>query len=184
MKGFPGFSLRSIAAAAVLTVALPQSAPAAGRMAEPQTQTQSQTQTQTPPPPPPAPANLAKIRDAVNRPPTLKIEEGQLRIYVEVIAKWPSFAEMVKGVDLMNGPTNGGNPMTHKEFLNMVTPKEMYSSVGIRPGEVLTMALVNYFGQKAIKKGLEEIRQARDAKEIAEIRARIDRELAALRGGR
>jgi hypothetical protein len=84
----------------------------------------------------------------------------------------------------MNGPTGkGGNPMSHAEFLGLVTPRNMYGSGGIQAGEVLTMALVNYFGQKIIKKGLEEMREARDAREIAEIRARIDRELAALRGG-
>ena len=65
----------------------------------------------------------------------------------------------------------------------MVTPKEMYGSGGISAPEVLTMALVNYFGKKAIEKGLKEIGQTRDQKKIAEIRARIDAELAALRGG-
>jgi hypothetical protein len=101
-----------------------------------------------------------------------------MMIYVEVIAKWPTFAEITKNYDLLNGPTGGGNPMSHQEFLNMVTPKEMYGSGGISAPEVLTMALVNYFGKKAITKGLKEIGETRDQKKIAEIRARIDAELA------
>ena len=104
-------------------------------------------------------------------------------IYVEVIGKWPTFAEIAKGYDLMNGPTGGGNPMSHQEYLNMVTPKELYGSGGISAPEVLTMALVNYFGQKYISKGLKEISQTRDQKKIEEIRTRIDAELAALRKG-
>ena len=138
-----------------------------------------QTSTETPP----LPQNIDKIRNAVNRPPKLVVDDGQLRIYVEVIAKWPRFDEKTKGYDFINGATPGGNPMSHKEFLNMVTPKEMYGSGGIRPTEMLQFALVNWLGQAIIKKGLEEIRKARNEREIAEIRARIDRELAALKGG-
>ena len=129
-------------------------------------------------------ANLDRIRAAVTRPPALIIDDGRLKIYVEVIANWPNFAEMVKGYDLMNGPTKRGGPMSHQEFLNMVTPKEMYSSVGIRPTEILQSAIVGALGQAIIKRGLEAIRNARDEREIQEIRGQIDRELAALRGGR
>jgi hypothetical protein len=81
----------------------------------------------------------------------------------------------------MNGPTPRGNPMTHAEFLNMVTPREMYSSAGIKPTEILQMALVNWVGKALISKGLAEIANAKSQREIEEIRARIDRELAALR---
>jgi hypothetical protein len=131
---------------------------------------------------PERPPNLERIREAVNKPPEIKIDNGQLRIYVEVIAKWPRFDELVKGYDLMNGPTPRGNPMSHAEFLNMVTPREMHSSGGIKPTEILTMALVNWAGKAVISKGLEAISNARSQREIDEIRARIDRELAALRG--
>ena len=155
----------------------------------------AQAAEQSAPPPPPAqqgppPANpitsaaIDRIQTAVNNPSRLVIDEGKLRIYVEIVAKWPTFAEMAKGYDLKNGPTPRGNPMTHAEFLSMVTPREMYSSAGIRPTEVLQMAVVNWLGQAIIKRGLEAIRNARSDREIAEIRARIDRELAALKGGR
>ena len=149
-------------------------------------------QTTDPPPPPTAPViqaperppNLERIREAVSKPPEIRITDGQLRIYVEVIAKWPRFDQLVKGYDLMNGPVARGNPMTHAEFLNMVTPKELHSSGGIKPTEILTMALVNWAGKAVISKGLEAISNAKSQREIDEIRARIDRELAALRGGR
>ena len=131
---------------------------------------------------PERPPNLDRIREAVNRPPEIKIDNGQLRIYVEVIAKWPRFDDLVKGYDLMNGPVARGNPMSHAEFLNMVTPRELHSSGGIKPTEILTMALVNWAGKAVITKGLEAIANAKSQREIDEIRARIDRELAALRG--
>lgn len=143
-------------------------------------------QAQDPPPTtasqaPQVPANLDRIREAVKRPPALQIDDGQLKIYVEVIAKWPRFDEHVKGYDLMNGPTRGGAAMTHSEFLRMVTPKEMYGSGGIGAPEMLQFALVNWLGKAIIQKGLEAIRNARSDREIQEIRERIDRELAALK---
>ncbi len=145
---------------------------------------QQAQQTQPPPQNPISAASIERIQEAVNKPSRLVIDQGKLRIYVEVIAKWPSFAEMAKGYDLKNGPVPRGNPMTHSEFLAMVTPREMYSSAGIRPTEVLQMSIVNWLGQAIIKRGLEAIRNARSEQEIADIRARIDRELAALKGGR
>src|SRR6186713_1158930 len=41
-----------------------------------------------------SPEALARIREAVSHPPALKVENGQLKIYVEVIAYWPTFAEV------------------------------------------------------------------------------------------
>jgi len=145
---------------------------------------------QDPPPPvitgasqaPSQPPNVDKIREAVNRPPQLIIDNGRLKIYVEVIGKWPTFSELVKGYDLRNGPTKRGAVMTHAEFLSMVTPKEMYSSAGIGPMEMLQAAIVNWAGKALVMKGLEAIKNARSQHEIDQIRAQIDRELAALRG--
>ena len=128
--------------------------------------------------------DLTRIREAVSRPPAIVIDNGRLKIYMEVIAKWPSFKELVKGEDMVHGPTKRGNPMTHAEFLAMVTPEEMVSTAGIQPTEMLQFAIVNWLGQAVIKKGLEEISRAKSEREIAEIRARIERELAALRGGK
>jgi len=160
-------------------------------------QARAQTPPQAPPSAPPAAAqppdqapstalsadHLERIRQGLTRESTIKLENGQMMIYVEVIAKWPTFAEIAKGYDLKNGPTGYGNPMSHQDFLNMVTPREMYGSGGISAPEMLVMALENYFGQKYISKGLKEISETRDQKKIEQIRARIDAELAALKGG-
>jgi len=128
--------------------------------------------------------NLDRIRELASRPSTLRIDDGQLRIYVEVIASWPRFDEMVKGYDLVNGPTRRGNPMTHQEFLNMVTPKELYSTAGIMPLDMLQFALTNWLIKAVIEKGVEDMKNAKTKAEVDEIRARIDRELAAIKGGK
>jgi hypothetical protein len=74
--------------------------------------------------------------------------------------------------------------MRHAEYLNMVTPQELYGSGGIRAYELLQGAIVNWLGKALIRKAIDELRDARTEREVQEIRARIERELAALRGGR
>jgi hypothetical protein len=150
---------------------------------------QSSTGSSTKPPQTPAqapsvPPNVDRIREAVNTPPTLIITDGQLRIYVEVIGNWPTFFEYTKGTDFLKGPAGGRGAITHNELLGSLTPKELYGSGGISAGELLQGAVVNWLGQLVIKKGLKEISEARSSDEIARIRARIDRELEALKGGR
>jgi hypothetical protein len=136
-------------------------------------------------PPAQTPQQLERIKAALARPNTLILTDSQVRFYVEVVEKWPSVEEMFRGVDLINGPTKRGAPMTHNEYLRMVTPREMVSTAGIKPGEMLQFAVTNWIGQMLVRKALEEIKNARDANEIQKIRDRIDRELAALigRGG-
>ena len=133
---------------------------------------------------PDVPQNVDRIRDRVNTPPTLIITDGQLRIYVEVIAKWPTFYEYTKGTDFLKGPAGGRGAITHNEMMGSLTPKELYGSGGISAGELLQGAVVNWLGQLVIKKGLKEISEARSSDEIAKIRARIDRELEALKSGK
>jgi hypothetical protein len=126
-------------------------------------------------------SDLNRIRQALDGSPAFKIDDSQLRYYVEILAKQRTFAEYVKGYDLKNGPTKGGNPMTHQEFLNLVTPREFYSSGGITAMETLQFALTNWLGQTLVKKAIEDLQNAKTEREVDDIRARINRELEALR---
>jgi hypothetical protein len=126
--------------------------------------------------------NLDQIKKALGREPVVDLDEDRLRFYASVIAKAPmTFAEYAKGYDLWNGPTKGGNPMTHQEFINMVTPKELYGSGGITASELLQFSITSWLAQTLLRRGLEELKEARTEKEAREIRERIDRELRALR---
>jgi hypothetical protein len=128
---------------------------------------------------------LEQIRRALGQPSALRLDDRQLRFYLEVVGRQPhkfSSAEFFKGYDLINGATARGNPMSHKEFLDMVNPKELHSTAGITPAEMLQFALTNWLGQSLLKKALDDVRNAKTEKEVQEIRERIDRELAALRG--
>ena len=130
--------------------------------------------------PPITDSDFARIRRAVSAAPAVNLDERQIAFYVEILAKQPRFADFAKGYDFMNGPTKRGNPMTHQEFVDMVTPKIMNSSAGITALDTLQFAFTNWLGQALIKKALDDVRQAKTEAELQTIRERINRELEAI----
>ena len=139
---------------------------------------------QQPQPPPPASSeSLDRIRDALQRPSLLKLENGRPRIYVEISDYWPSFAELSKGYDLRNGPAPAGdNAMSHQEFLSMMRPQELGQPLITTGGGGGKKNLG--LGEEAVAEGLKRIFQGKNGKETRKINDQIDRELLALRGGK
>lgn len=128
-------------------------------------------------------SQLDQIKAAVLKETNLQLRGDPLTFRMTIEAKIPSVAEMLGNYDLKFGPVANA-PMRHSEYLNMVTPQELYGSAGIRAYELLQGAIVNWLGKALINKAIAELREARTEREVQEIRARIERELAALRGGR
>lgn len=159
--------------------------PAPSSAAAPSGPAQSSAQSGPPPdakiPLPQTAADLDRIREAVGREPSFKFDDSQVRFYLQILAPKPNFSDYVKDADLLHGPVAGAQ-MTHREFLDMVTPKELYSSAGIRPNEALQMAITGLVGQMLVRKAFESVTDAWRARQIKEINERIDLELAALRG--
>lgn len=132
------------------------------------------------------PVDIERVKERAEQLPAVKLDDHQLRFYVLVVAKEPNFVErFAKDYDFRNGPTRRGAAMTHQEFLNMVTPRELNELFGATSSSSFAMfqaAITNAAGQALIKKALQEIHDARNEREIQAIRERIDRELAALLG--
>lgn len=147
-------------------------------------------QQQTPPPAaaPPAqqlPVDLAKIREALKQDPKLRLNTDELRFYVDIIGRIPTFEEIVGDFDLRNGRVPGA-PMTHDEFLSMVTPKDLHSTTGISAMETLGVALTSWGMISLVKKAYEEYKKAKTDRERRAIQEQIERELRELqrrRGG-
>jgi len=125
--------------------------------------------------------DINRVRKALETPPTLNLDESRLRYYVRILARKASVMDLMTGYDWTSGPTRRGNPMSHQEFLALVTPKEMQSSGGITAMETLQFAFTNWLAQTLVKKAVEDLRNASSEREVQEIRNRIDRELAVLR---
>lgn len=146
------------------------------------TRTETEQTTATPPQTPPS-IDLDRIRKGIEREPALDLTKERLRFYSLVVGQPIDVEKIIGNYNLLNGPTRGGAAMTHQEFLNMVTPKELYGSGGIRAYELIQWSFVNIVGQALLKKAIEDLKNAKSDQEVAEIRARIDRELEALRRG-
>jgi hypothetical protein len=124
---------------------------------------------------------LERIREAVRSTPAIRIREGQVQFYLQVVAPRMTFEDYAKNRDLTSGPVPRAG-MTHGEFLSMVTPRELYGGGGIRPGEALQMAVTGLVGQMLVKKAFKSATDYWRARELREINERIDAELASLRG--
>ena len=112
------------------------------------------------------------------------IDRDTMRIYVNTVAPFPKFTDIVGTFDLRNGAVPGAG-MTHQDFLQMSRPKDMYSSAGFTVGDVMRFAALGYLEGKAfelLRKGAVAMRDAKTDAERKAIQARIERELAALRG--
>ena len=167
---------RTAAAILVLTFALPPGVLTAARQ-------------QTPPPPkPPAsqqlPVDMDKIREALKQNPQMRLNTDELRFYVDIIGRIPTFEEIVGDFDLKNGAVPGA-PMTHEEYLSMVN-REFNTSGGITALDTLQTALTSYALLTMVKRAYEEYKQAKTERERRAIQERIERELRELekrRGG-
>lgn len=127
----------------------------------------------------PSSVDLDAIRQAVAREPAIDLDNQRLRFYLEIVAKRPDFKDFLGSYDLMHGPVARA-PITHQEFVQMVTPREVYSAGGIRPTEVLQMTLTGLLAKALVSKALKALGGASDEAELVAIRARIDRELRLL----
>jgi hypothetical protein len=143
------------------------------------------TTSQAPPAAPlPPDLNLGRIRSGLEQPKTPTIfDDGRLRFFAETNEKAPSFESFTVGFNLRSGLVPGAG-MTHQEFLNQVTPKNLYSSGGITALDQLQWGLVNYAAIWTVKRLYKELDEARTEWRRKQIQQQIDRELAALRGGK
>ena len=148
--------------------------------------TSSQPQQTAPRPSLPLPdesANLDRIREGLKRPEILKVRQEGTRFYLTVVGERIDIHEYLANSDLKYAPVPGAG-VTHQDFLNHITPKYLYSSGGIKATELLEWNLVNWLGQMAVKKIIGELSEAAKEAQIRRIREQIDRELAALKGGK
>ena len=128
------------------------------------------------------PVSLDRIRKGLINDSKLKLElptrDDIPRYYMEVKAT-PDFSAYLEGFDLNFGPVPGAG-MTHQEFMQMVTPKDLYSQAGFGGLDVLTanlsFAAIMYLATKAFN----AMREAKSEREMQQIRDEIQRELAEL----
>jgi len=138
-------------------------------------------QQQTPPRPPQSqqlPVDMDKIREALTQNPQMRLNTDELRFYVDIIGRIPTFEEIVGDFNLKYGPVSGAG-MTHEEYLTMVN-REFNTSGAVSGIEALQVALTSYGLLTMVKRAYEEYKQAKTERERRVIQERIERELREL----
>jgi hypothetical protein len=113
------------------------------------------------------PVSMERIQEALSRPPAIKPSTNRPVFRVEVFARNPT-VEDILGPDYLRGPIPAGG-MTHREFLDMVTPSE-FRGMGVFTGkEALTIAATSIGLQWALMKAIDKLKDAHNerAKEAA-----------------
>ncbi|MDQ3069436.1 MAG: hypothetical protein M3R55_06875 [Acidobacteriota bacterium] len=172
--------IRPAACALLVTMAVPPHALAAvGVIARTSGSAAGAAQAAPPAKPEQLPVDLTKIREALRQNPQMRLDTDEIRFYVDIIGRIPTFEQIVGDYNLKVGPVAGAG-MTHEEFLRMVTPQDVNSTTGITALDTLQVALTSYGMITMVKRAYEEYKKARTASERRAIQERIERELREL----
>jgi hypothetical protein len=122
-------------------------------------------------PPIELPVSLEKIQEALARPRAIRPTIDRPVFRVEVFARKPT-VEDILGPDYLRGPAYASG-MSHKEFLDMVTPVEYRGMSMFTNGEVLTIAATSVGLQWALMKAIDRLKEARTERAQAAARQEV-----------
>jgi hypothetical protein len=133
-------------------------------------------------PPADLPVSLARIQRALSRPPAISLEDQRLVFRVEVLGRKPTIEDIL-GPDYLKGPVPYGG-MTHQEFLDMVTPKDVQGYAAFSNREGLTVAATSFALQWALQKAIHKFETAKQEREREEAREEVKEALEDLERAR
>jgi hypothetical protein len=136
----------------------------------------------------PSDASLERIQKKLMQDPAIKLdkqpESGRGATTFRVRVDAPTLtAEQILGPDFLRGPvpTMG---MTHQEFLDLVTPKDVRGYAAFTNAQGVTVALTSTALQWALRNALEEWRNAKDERAREAAHKEVQEAVAALRQAR
>jgi hypothetical protein len=128
------------------------------------------------------PVSLDRIQRALAKPAPIQLKEQSPVFRLEVFGKKPTLEDIL-GEKFWVGPTPYGG-MTHQEFLDMVTPKELQPFGGFTGGHLLAEVGLTYAEQWALKQALRKFHDAREEHEREAARKEVMEALEALEKAR
>jgi hypothetical protein len=133
------------------------------------------------------PVSLDHIRDALSRPPAIRLEDSQPVFRVEVIGRKITIEDIL-GPDYLKGPTpvSAGGP-THQEILDLVTPKDVQGYAAFGNGEALTVAATSFgtaLALQALQKAIHKFQEAKAQRDREAARREVQDALAELEKAR
>jgi hypothetical protein len=130
----------------------------------------------------PLPVSLSRIRRSLSRTPAIRVENQRVVFRVEVLGRKLTIEDIL-GPDYLKGPVPSGG-MTHQEFLNMVTPKDVQGYAAFNNREGMTVAATSFALQWALQKAIHKFETAKQDREREAARKEVQEALADLERAR
>ena len=128
------------------------------------------------------PVDLDKIQRAIRRPAAIKLDNERAVFRIEIFGRKPTIEDIL-GRDYLRGPVPYGG-MTHQEFLNMVTPKDVQGYAAFDNKQAFTVAATSLALQWALQKAIQKFHDAKEARAQAAAKKEVEEALAELRRAR
>jgi len=126
--------------------------------------------------------SLARIQKAVAKPQALKLTENRQVFRLEVFGSNPTIEDIL-GPDYLRGPVPYSG-MSHQEFLNMVTPKDVQGYAAFSNKQGMVVAATSIALQWALQKALHKYKEARNERAKLAASREVQEALDALRRAR
>jgi hypothetical protein len=134
---------------------------------------------------PDLPVSVDRIKDRLSRPPAIRVEDNRFVFRVEVLGRQKLAIEEILGPDYLKGPVPAvAGGMTHQEFLDLVTPKDVQGYAAFSNGEGLTVAATSFALQWALQKAIQKFQDAKHEREREAARKEVQDALAELEKAR
>src|SRR5687767_2359420 len=128
------------------------------------------------------PIDLDKIQRAVARKPAIRLESERSVFRIEIFGRNPTIDDIL-GRDYLRGPAPYGG-ITHQDFLNMVTPKDVQGYAAFDNKQALTVAATSLALRWALQKAIQKYNDAKEARAREAARREVEEALAELRRAR
>jgi len=128
------------------------------------------------------PISLDRIQRKLSRPPAIRLQGDRLVFRVEVLGRKPSIEDIL-GPDYLKGPVPYGS-MTHQEFLDIVTPKDVQGYAAFNNREALTVAATSFALKWALQRAIHKYETAKHEREREAARKEVQDALADLERAR
>ena len=129
------------------------------------------------------PVSVERIQRALAKTPMLRFDQQDQPLFrVQVFGEKPTIEEIL-GPDWTTRPVPHGG-LTHREFLAMVTPKEVQGYAGFSSSEGITVAATSALLQWTLQKALQKYNQSSDERQREAARKEVLEALKALEDAR
>jgi hypothetical protein len=177
------FALPVLLLTAAVTAAMPQERPPAPTPAPAVQGDTSIATAATDTPDGELPVSVDRIRQKLSDPPAIKLQTQGTIFRVEVVARKLTIEDIL-GPDYLKGPVPASGGMTHQEFLDLVTPKDVQGYAAFSNKEAAMVAATSFALQWALQKAVHKFQEAKADREREAARKEVQEALAELEKAR